>query len=184
MDLRQANYEGAEPWRTICFDVKQKLTLYGKKFGPNNLVDPGEQPECFKNLTIVETMCIARISTQMHIVKVNNMPFQRAANHMSYTQDISIVNKTLPLLPKDLDIIIMSNDRMLNVTFTANRNTIQACLEHMKKTTLAYQDIEISELHLAAYPLNGGVVDNLRVIYQPLPAELAEPAAEEAGGGG
>ena len=70
-------------------------------------MDPGAVPEHLPTLTEVEEMIIARVHVHLQVARVCGQQYQYTGYVVCFSQNILKIWKQLPLLPIELDILII-----------------------------------------------------------------------------
>jgi hypothetical protein len=73
----------------------------------NNEMDPGDIPAHLPALTQVKEMVIARAHVQMLLKRVRGHQYQCTGHCVSFMQNIIKTVDVLPLLPSELDIVLL-----------------------------------------------------------------------------
>jgi hypothetical protein len=93
---------------TSCINLdKDKKDNEPFLFSTENHSDPGELPHHLPELTSVEEMLIAQVHCFMEVRQHRGVQFKYKGHVVNFLQDVGKIYNKLPLLPKDLDIIIL-----------------------------------------------------------------------------
>jgi hypothetical protein len=119
-------------------------------------MDPGEMPDGLQPLTQVEEMLIARAHVQMVMKHVRGHQFHYSGHTVTFLQDIVKFSSSLPLLPEDLDIVMLkpptatADLARFRLQFSRDmkvrRGVVLAWLRHLKQTIVILLSIKKSSL--------------------------------------
>ena len=76
-------------------------------FGDANNMDPGTVPEHLPTLTEVEEMIITRVHVHLQVARVRGQQYRYTGHVVCFGQNTPKTWKQLPLLPVELDILII-----------------------------------------------------------------------------
>jgi hypothetical protein len=136
-------------------------------------------------------MMMSRVHVQLSIWKVGGQQTKYGGHTILFPRDTASLAERLPLLPAELDVIILRrkgapavhNTAMRN-DFTVNRQRVIDNLQALKRYHPSYRDIVISDDALALLPENGSVFDQLPSMDdaapQPEPDVAQAPSDEVA----
>jgi hypothetical protein len=126
-------------------------------FGDANNMDPGAVPEHLPTLTEVEEMIIARVHVHLQVARVRGQQYRYTGHVVCFGQNTPKTWKQLPLLPAELDILIVRPaagegnhqlHRRFHKRFTVRRSAIESWLRFLKNNHPGYADVEIVEQRL------------------------------------
>ncbi|XP_015793934.1 uncharacterized protein LOC107370453 [Tetranychus urticae] len=128
-----------------------------------NFMDPREQPEVLKNLTMVEEMLIAKVHPVVRLYKIKGQQFAYSGHVVNFEQDITNLHTKLPVNPKDLrGIIIVNRDTPDGIaSFQVRSSKVREALCWLKRNHMYYHDIEIDDEQLSQLPENGNIMQLL-----------------------
>ncbi|EED12765.1 conserved hypothetical protein [Talaromyces stipitatus ATCC 10500] len=168
--------------RCVNADRNQDTPLYGVA---NNL-NPGDMPD-LPELSQTEEMLIARVHVFVEVRRVRGQQYKYSGHVVNFLRDTARVYNTLPLLPRNLEIILLrpanaSTDprlqRQFIHDFRVRRERVLKWLSFLRQNHPGYRDIEISTAALELLPLDGDVVD--QVINKSLdPVQISDSADTE-----
>ncbi|KAF4993680.1 hypothetical protein FDECE_13356 [Fusarium decemcellulare] len=134
-----------------------------------NKLDPGHVPDHLPELSQVEEVLIARVHVHVQVMTYRGQQYRYKGYVINFLKDIGHYRQ-LPLLPKDLDIIVL---RPANQTtqphmvsqfskqFRVRQRHIRTWLQFLRANHSGYRDIDISEGNLSQLPQDGDVTDQL-----------------------
>jgi hypothetical protein len=155
---------------------KEDVFLYGTA----NNMDPGEMPD-LPELSQVEEMLIARVHVFIEVRQVRGQQYKYKGHIVNFLRDTGRVYNTLPLLPNDLDIVILrpSNtsadprmQRQFVRDFKVRRGAVLQWLLFLRDHHAGYRDIEISQEALNRLPVDDNVIDDI-LLHEVEPEELS-----------
>jgi hypothetical protein len=76
-------------------------------FSKENFMDPGSVPRHLQPLTQVEEQLIARVHVHVEVRQVRGQQFKYTGHVINFLRDVGKVYKKLPLLPQDLEIVLL-----------------------------------------------------------------------------
>lgn len=116
----------------------------------------------------VEEALIARNCVCMSAYRLKGGSFGFRGNVISFPQEIADVCSVLPRLPQNCGVFRVRSLRNSSaaeyIDFMVRRERVKKWLIFLKKWSLAYTDINISEDNLLALPVEGSVYDDLQVL--------------------
>jgi hypothetical protein len=168
-------------YRNECSNCRNDRVKYGGEgnyiplFGSLNNLDPGPMPPNLPVLTAIEEMLLARVHVFMEIRQHRGVQYKYRGHICHFTVNVGKVFNRLPLLPQDLDIIILkppaSDDddpaainRQFRKDYRVRRPVVIQWLQHLRAHHPGYSDIEFNEAALQALPVDGYVDGQLTVI--------------------
>ena len=134
-----------------CSQEMYKFRDIPPMFSYENDMDPGPQPECLKQLNMVEAAAIARICPVQNIFKMKGGGVGQKGHSVSFQQDVEAFARSLPRKQSELPYIIIKAPNQ-TCTLRANAVYILEALEFLKEHNPFYKDIEIDQEVLATYP--------------------------------
>ncbi|RFU33151.1 hypothetical protein B7463_g3183, partial [Scytalidium lignicola] len=135
-----------------------------------NHLDPGEFPAHLPILTQVEEMLIAKVHIHMEVCQVRGQQFKYTEHIINFLRDTRKVYNKLPMLPSDLDIIILQPSNTTENTnlsrqfirnFHVRQEPVRIWLEYLKQHHVGYQDIEVDTQTLTQLPRDGNVIESI-----------------------
>ena len=127
-----------------------------------NMMDPGPVPAHLPELTQVEEMVIARAHVQMLVKRVRGHQYQYTGHCVTFMQDIVRTVNVLPLLPSELDIVLLRPPgdcedapryrRQFQADFRVRRQHVVTWLHFLRENHPDYRDITLSTARIAALP--------------------------------
>jgi len=150
----------------------------------DNNIDPGDCNESLPELSQLEEMCIIRAYVHMLIKRVRGYQFHYTGHCVSFIQsNIKFIN-TLPLLPEDIDIILLQPSssnlqdpryrRQFERDFRVRRGVIITWLQYLKQNHPDYYYITISIDNLSQLPDDGDATDRILTIEEQADQAPAE----------
>lgn len=130
----------------------------------------GLVPSSLPELTSVEEMLIARVHVFIEVRQVRGQQFKYKGHVVNFLQNTGHIYDTLPLLPKDLDIVLIrpSNasgnpflDRQFRRDYRVRKSAVQAWLLFLRDQHPGYRGITIDQRSLAQLPDDGDVMDEI-----------------------
>ncbi|KAM4067942.1 ATP-dependent DNA helicase PIF1 [Hirsutella rhossiliensis] len=166
-------------------------------FSEENNLDLGSVPNELPELSQVEEMLIARVHVHIQVFQYRGQQYKYRGHVINFLRDIGHVYTQLPLLPRELDIIIIrpgdsTNQphvvRQFRRQFRVRQGHIRVWLEHLQLNHPGYRDIFIDAERLSRLPNDGDVVDQMLteevdvpegVLAEQYPIEHPDPEAVE-----
>ncbi|KAH5706128.1 hypothetical protein HBI81_243950 [Parastagonospora nodorum] len=156
-----------------------------------NLMDPGLVPgeAVLPKLSQIEEMLISRVHCFVEVRQIRGQQYKYRGHVVNFLNNTAKVYNTLPLLPEDLDVIIIrpknwsSDQRMVNQSrkdFRVRKGTIKKWLTFLRANHPAYHPtlLAISDESLEAFDEDAFVsIDDDMVIHE-IDEEAAEAGAE------
>ena len=148
-----------------CSSDKAMFKMYSKE----NNMDPGEQPDELKGLTIVEQQLICRISPTINVHMLKHGGIASNGHCVTFPQEINEPCKIFPRLPSEINIIKVRKQGQNDSSkeFRVRRYSVQTALQWLKSNNPAYSDIEISSERLALLPIEGEISNIPTVDFKP-----------------
>jgi hypothetical protein len=137
----------------------------------NNL-DPGMMPEGLEPMTQIEEMLIARVHCHVEVRQVRGVQYKYKGHVVSFLTNTAKVYNRLPLLPQDLDIILIrpvnwNKDPRMQRQFRKDtrvrKKVVKDWLKFLRLYHPAYLNIQIAHDNLDALPDDLFVDDELIV---------------------
>ena len=150
-------------------------------FSAENHLDFGDVPDFLPPLTQVEEQLIARVHVHVDICLFRGQQYKYKGHVINFLRDVGRIYSQLPLLPKDLDIIILrpanAQDqphvvRQFQRNFVVSQSKIRTWLHFLKENHPGYRDVRISEENLSQLPEGEDVIGHFPV--QEVPAIYIE----------
>jgi hypothetical protein len=153
-------------------------------FSAANNLDPGEVPPELPTLTYIEEMLIARVHIFMEVRQHRGVQYKYKGHICHFVSNVGKVYSRLPLLPQDLDILILkppsseadnqeSVQRQFQKDYKVRRSVVYTWLQYLTAHHPGYRDIEVCNDTLAALPINGSVEHQLAVVNNVEPLSSA-----------
>jgi len=148
-------------WEDVCRKciLAQKRKSMPYVYSEGNSMDPGEMPDGLQPLTQVEEMLIARAHVQMVMKRVRGHQYHYSGHTVTFLQDIVKFSSVLPLLPEDLDIVLLkppaaaADLARFRLQFARDmkvrRGVVLAWLCHLKQHHPDYRHITILQENLS-----------------------------------
>ncbi|KAF5578398.1 ATP-dependent DNA helicase PIF1 [Fusarium pseudoanthophilum] len=136
----------------------------------DNNLDPGEIPVDLPELTQVEEMLISRVHVHVQVMTYRGQQYKYKGHVVNFLKDVGQVYRQLPLLPRELDIIVLRPRnqtaqahmiRQFRGQFRVRQGHIRQWLEFLRANHPGYREIVIDEEHLSQLPEDGDVSDQL-----------------------
>lgn len=113
-------------------------------------------------------MLIARAHVHVQVRQIKGQQFSYSGHTVNFMQNVTKVYRKLPLLPSDLDIILLkpasesgSDNHAINQRFEqifrVQREKIRIWLGYLQKYHPDYQNIIIDSKNLSALPEDGSI---------------------------
>lgn len=140
-------------------------------YSADNQMDPGDVPD-LPELTEIEEQLIARVHVAVQVRQVRGQQYKYSGHVVNFLRDTARVYNELPLLPADLDIVVLrpsnaNSDERLNRQFRQDcrvrRGAVSVWLDYLQNNHPAYRDITVDEFRLSQLPPNADVLDQLQV---------------------
>jgi hypothetical protein len=156
-------------------------------FSDANHMDQGPIPIHLRALSDVEEMLIARAHVHRQIARVRGHQYQYTGHVVCFAQNTPKVWHQLPLLPRELDIVILKPaaaeidhhlHRRFRQRFTVRRSAVDAWLRYLKIHHPAYADVEIDDTKLQSLPVNDSILDLLSLVADTSLAPTTPPASQ------
>lgn len=155
----------------ICHFCRAKPNRQHLYSAANNN-DVGSVPAHLPELSEIEEMLIARAHVHIQLRKIKGQQLKYSGHTVTFMQNTQKIFTKLPLLPRDVDIILLKpaagtlevNNRInqtFEQAFRVRRSCVQLWLNYLKASHPDYRDIEIDEANLAALPTDGSVQDQM-----------------------
>ncbi|EED11568.1 hypothetical protein TSTA_008640 [Talaromyces stipitatus ATCC 10500] len=152
---------------TPCFraDKDQTVPLYGIE----NNMHPGDMPD-LPELPQTEEMLITRVHVFVEVWRVRGQQYKYSGHVVNFLRDTARVYNTLPLLPRNLEIILLrpanaSTDprlqRQFIHDFRVRREHIIKWLAFLRSNHPRYRNIEIFQATIDLLPLDDDVADQV-----------------------
>lgn len=163
------------------FNRCNACTKIANKFTHLNNMNPRPVPLVLIDLTPTEQMLIARVHPVLRVYKLKAAggagQYKYKGNIINVEQDIQSLATSLPLLPRDLNIILIRRAGMnCYEDFRVRRYKIQDALIWLIKNHQFYSDLTIDYDALNQLPVDGNIADSLRYLDE---AEIVTEATEE-----
>jgi hypothetical protein len=158
-------------------------------FSNDNLMDPGPRAP-LEPLSQVEEMLIARVHTHVEVRQIRGQQYKYRGHVVNFLSHTAKVYNVLPLLPEDLDIIIVRPknwrsdprmERQFAKDYRVRRQLIKDWLLYLRQHHPAYHpsQLQIADENLDLLPVDAFVDDQL--IVHELDDEEANPDPTDDG---
>ncbi|RKK07529.1 hypothetical protein BFJ65_g17734 [Fusarium oxysporum f. sp. cepae] len=153
-------------------------------FSAENQLDFGLIPAFLPQLTIVEEMLIARVHVFMNVMQVRGQQYKYRGHIVHFLRDVGKVYRQLPLLPAELDVILLRPpnasehahlNRQFRRQFRVRRRCLQAWLDFLSQNHPGYRDITVCQTRMSVLPEDGDVLDQVAT------AESTDPPSPNLG---
>jgi len=123
-------------------------------------------------LTMVEEMLIARVHVAVNVLQVRGQQYKYRGHVVQFLRDVGKVYKTLPLIPPNLDIILLrpsssernsNHDAQFRKRFRVRRRHIEIWLEFLRLHHPGYRDFVWDRAALDQLPMDGDVLDQVNI---------------------
>ncbi|KAG7424371.1 hypothetical protein Forpi1262_v014500 [Fusarium oxysporum f. sp. raphani] len=139
-------------------------------FSAENQLDFGLIPAFLPQLTIVEEMLIARVHVFVNVMQVRGQQYKYRGHIVHFLRDVGKVYRQLPLLPAELDVILLRPpnasehahlNRQFRRQFRVRRRCLQAWLDFLSQNHPGYRDITVCQTRMSVLPEDGDVLDQV-----------------------
>jgi hypothetical protein len=155
-------------------------------YGAANNMDPGPMPPQLPSLTRTEEMLIARVHVFMEVRQYRGVQYKYRGHVCHFAVNSGRVFSRLPVLPQDLDILILKpppvlgeDDDAINRQFRKDwkvrRAVVVEWLLYLKTNHPGYADVVIDDEAITSLPINGSVEHLIPTIVQ----DSATPSTSE-----
>ena len=153
-------------------------------FSAENQLDFGLIPAFLPQLTIVEEMLIARVHVFVNVMQVRGQQYKYRGHIVHFLRDVGKVYRQLPLLPVELDVILLRPpnasehahlNRQFRRQFRVRRRCLQAWLDFRSENHPGYRDITVCQTRMSVLPEDGDVLDQVAT------AESTDPPSANLG---
>ncbi|PWI63922.1 hypothetical protein PCL_03007 [Purpureocillium lilacinum] len=154
-------------------------------FSAENQLDFGSTPAFLPQLTKVEEMLIAPVHVFVNVMQVRGQQYKYRGHIAHFLRDVGKVYRQLPLLPPELDVILLRPpnagehahlNRQFRRQFRVRRRCLQQWLDFLCDNHPGYRDITVCPNRMSALPEDGDVLDQLATVEvnDPLAANLGD----------
>jgi helitron helicase-like protein/uncharacterized protein DUF6570/PIF1-like helicase len=170
-----------------CVKVDKNQDVF--LFGPQNNMQPDPAPD-LPELTQVEEMLISRTHVFLEVRLVRGQQYRYRGHIVHFLRDVGRVYDQLPLLPADVDMIVLrpsnTNEvpafhRQFRRDYRVRRCAIIRWLDFLRGNHPGYRDVQISAAAIEELP-EDGPVDHLlpsQVVDAELPSEEQDPTDQQ-----
>ncbi|KPM39851.1 hypothetical protein AK830_g6688 [Neonectria ditissima] len=139
-------------------------------FSADNALELGDVLAHLPTLTQVEEMLIARVYVHVQVFQYRGQQYKYRGHVINFLRDVGSVYTQLPLLPRDLDILILRPRnaaqqphvvRQFQKQFQVQQNHIRVWLQYLRVHHPGYRDIVVDEEVLSQLPADGDISDQL-----------------------
>lgn len=152
-------------------------------FSAENQLDFGSIPAFLPQLTRIEEMLIARVHVFVNVMQVRGQQYKYRGHIVHFLRDVGKVYRQLPLLPSELDVILLRPpnasehahlDRQFRRQFRVRRRCLQAWLDFLRHSHPGYRDITVCQKRISVLPEDGDVLDEVAAVdvTDPLSTDL------------
>jgi hypothetical protein len=143
-------------------------------YSADNEMDPGPAEPGLEPLTQIEEMLIARVHCFVEVRQVRRVQYKYKGHVVNFLTNTAKVYNRLPLLPQDLDIILLRPanynrdprmQRQFRQDFRVRKSVVRAWLLHLRHYHPAYRSNEIAHDNLEALP-DDFFVDNELIVHE------------------
>lgn len=161
------------------FDLKvkdgkcHKCQVNGKKYTHHNNMYPGVAPD-LPPLTQMEEMLISPVHALVQVWQICGGQYKYTGHTCNFPRDTAVFHAKLPLLPQEVDVIIMcrtgaqgENNEAIHQDFCVHRNVLETWLKYLEEHHPTFrqgagQRLEIDYERLQQLPVDGSVHEQLR----------------------
>ena len=138
-------------------------------YGAENNMDPGPVLE-LPAVSEIEEMLIARVHVAMQVRQVRGQQYKYSGHVINFLRNTGRVYNSLPLLPEDLDIVILrpsnaNSEQGLRHQFRqecrVRKLVVRDWLEYLRQHHPGYAGITLNELNLQQLPDDMDVLDEM-----------------------
>ncbi|KAF2221256.1 hypothetical protein BDZ85DRAFT_283331 [Elsinoe ampelina] len=155
-------------------------------FSADNDMDPGDIPTELPVLTQAEEMLIARVHVHIELYQIRGQQWKYRGHIIIFLQNVGQVWDQLPLLPKDLQIVIikpadLGQDQTERQFKGLRRAAVRSWLIFLLGKHPGHRDVVIDEVALAQLPSDSDIADQIQtqeVAPSTGPNDYAEGADE------
>ncbi|KAJ6436330.1 ATP-dependent DNA helicase pfh1 [Purpureocillium lavendulum] len=163
-------------------------------FSAENQLDFGSIPAFLPQLTKVEEMLIAPVHVFVNVMQVRGQQYKYRGHIVHFLRDVGKVYRQLPLLPPELDVILLRPpnsgehahlDRQFRRQFRVRRGCLQQWLDFLSNNHPGYQDITVCQKRMSVLPEDGDVREmrqgddeTFAAFYPRFEAELNDAGSE------
>jgi hypothetical protein len=159
-------------------------------FSAENQLDFGLIPAFLPQLTIAEEMLIARVHVFVNVMQVRGQQYKYRGHIVHFLRDVGKVYSQLPLLPPELDVILLRPpnagehahlNRQFRRQFRVRRHCLQVWLDFLSNNHPGYRDITVCQKRMSVLPEDGDVLDQVASVEvtDPLSANLSNIENED-----
>jgi hypothetical protein len=159
-------------------------------YGAANDIDAGPMPPELPTLTRTEEMLIARIHVFMEVRQYRGVQYKYREHVCHFAVNSGRVFSRLPVLPQDLDILILkpppvpgedkeAMNRQFRKDWNVRRQVVVQWLRYLKDHHLGYADVVIDNKIISSLLIDGYIDHLLPTVVQdaPLPEDPQSSAA-------
>ncbi|KAJ3535345.1 hypothetical protein NM208_g7167 [Fusarium decemcellulare] len=153
-------------------------------FSAENQLDFGSIPAFLPQLTRIEEMLIARVHVFVNVMQVRGQQYKYRGHIVHFLRDVGKVYRQLPLLPSELDVILLRPpnasehahlDRQFRRQFRVRRRCLQAWLDFLRHSHPGYRDITVCQKRISVLPEDGDVLDEVAAV------DVTDPVSTDLG---
>jgi len=137
-------------------------------FSSGNHLDFGDMPGCLSPLEPIEEMLIACVHVSVSVYSVRGQQFRYRGHVVYFLRNVGKIYEELPLLPQDLDIVILrpSSDgpeipQQFRKRFRVCRRVLEQWLRFLSVNHPGYAGFTLNMACLDQLPENGDILDKL-----------------------
>ncbi len=141
-------------------------------YSADNHLDFGDVPDNLPSLCPAEEMVIAKVHVAINVFTVRGQQYNYRGHVVHFLRDVGKIYHELPLLPKDLDIVILrpagatSNpamDRQFRKRFRIRRRVVALWLDFLARNHPGYRNFRLSKENLSQLPDDDSIFDQLTI---------------------
>ncbi|KJZ67997.1 hypothetical protein HIM_12613 [Hirsutella minnesotensis 3608] len=153
-------------------------------FSAENQLDFGLIPAFLPQLTKVEEMLIAPVHVFVNVMQVRGQQYKYRGHIVHFLRDVGKVYRHLPLLPPELDVILLRPpnagehahlNRQFRRQFRVRRRYLQQWLDFLSNNHPGYRDITVCRNRMSVLPEDSDVLDQVATV------EVTDPLAVNLG---
>jgi ATP-dependent DNA helicase PIF1 len=156
-------------------------------FSAENHLDFGDVPDFLPPLTQVEEQLIARVHVHVDVCLFRGQQYKYKGHVINFLRDVGKICNQLPLLPRDLDIIILRPAnarnqphvvRQFRRNFYVSQSKVRTWLQFLVQNHPGYRDVHINEANLQQLPEGENVIGQFPV-QEIAPIDIQDEVDEE-----
>ncbi len=141
-------------------------------YSSENHLDFGDVPNYLPVLEPAEEMLIARVHVAVNVFTVRGQQYKYRGHVVHFLRNVGKVYNQLPLLPQDLDIVILrpigtitnpEMNRQFRRRFRIRRFVVAQWLEFLIQNHPGYRDLQLNQHNLNQLPEDNTIFDQLTI---------------------